>query len=146
MFQYMQSLGATSCFAPPPLLFHAVDPAQLATPVSIKILVVYDIYSSGLTHVISSLCRINRRHQTTLMVRTTLRRTSPTVNLVDLLNLVVICESDVCEACDTYVCECWYMFAKLVDVGDTWSKLSDVCEKLVRFMVFVRYVVSMICM
>jgi hypothetical protein len=38
------------------------------------------------------------------------------------------------------------MFAKLVDVGDTWSKHSDVCEKLVRFMVFVRYVVSMICM
>jgi hypothetical protein len=107
MFQYMQSLRAASCFAPPPLLFHTIDPAQFATPVSIKILVVYDIYSSGLTHAISSLCRINRRHQTTHMVRTTLRRTSPTVNLVDLLTLVVICGSDVCETCDTYVCECW---------------------------------------
>jgi hypothetical protein len=35
------------------------------------------------------------------------------------------------------------MFVKLVDVGDTWSKRSDVCEKLVRFVVLVRYVVSM---
>jgi hypothetical protein len=35
------------------------------------------------------------------------------------------------------------MFVKLVDVCDTWYELSDVCEKLVRFVVFVRYVVSM---
>jgi hypothetical protein len=31
---------------------------------------------------------------------------------------------------NTYVCE-------------TWSELRHVCEKLVRFMVFVRYMVSM---
>jgi hypothetical protein len=35
------------------------------------------------------------------------------------------------------------MFVKLVDVGNTWSKLNDVCEILVIFVVFVRYVVSM---
>jgi hypothetical protein len=40
------------------------------------------------------------------------------------------------------------MFVKLViltfvSVGNTWSELSDVCEILVRFVVFVRYVVSM---
>jgi hypothetical protein len=34
------------------------------------------------------------------------------------------------------------MFVKL-DVGNTWSELSEVCEKLVRFIVFVRYVVPM---
>jgi hypothetical protein len=35
------------------------------------------------------------------------------------------------------------MFVKPVDVGNTWSEMSDVCEILVRFVVFVRYVVSM---
>jgi hypothetical protein len=44
MFQYMQSLDATSSFAPPPLLFPAADPTQCYTPVSIKILVLHDIY------------------------------------------------------------------------------------------------------
>jgi hypothetical protein len=39
MFQYMQSLGATQGFAPPPPLFPAVDPAQFHTPVNIKIVV-----------------------------------------------------------------------------------------------------------
>jgi hypothetical protein len=39
MFQYMQSLGAAQGFAPPPLLFPAVDPALFHTPVSIKIVV-----------------------------------------------------------------------------------------------------------
>ena len=39
MFQYMQSLGATQGFAPPPPLFPTVDPAQFHTPVSIKIVV-----------------------------------------------------------------------------------------------------------
>jgi hypothetical protein len=53
MFQYMQSLGATHGFAPPPPLFPPVDPAQF------KILVLHDIYSSGITIVISSLCRDN---------------------------------------------------------------------------------------
>jgi hypothetical protein len=66
MFQYMQSLGTALGFAPPPLLF---PPANLALypTVSIKILVMYDIYSSGLTNVISSMCRDNRWHQTTLV-------------------------------------------------------------------------------
>jgi hypothetical protein len=39
MFQYMQSLGATQGFAPPPPLFPTVDPTFLHTPVSIKIVV-----------------------------------------------------------------------------------------------------------
>ena len=59
MFKYMQSLGAAHGFAPPPLLFPPVDPAQFHTPVSIKILVLHEIYSSGITHAISSLYRDN---------------------------------------------------------------------------------------
>jgi hypothetical protein len=56
-----------------------------------KFLVMYDIYSSGLTHAISSLCRINCGHQTTLMVLPTLRRPNPAMHLADvLLNLVAI--------------------------------------------------------
>jgi hypothetical protein len=39
MFQYMQSLGATQGFAPPPSLFPTIDPALFHTPVSIKIVV-----------------------------------------------------------------------------------------------------------
>jgi hypothetical protein len=39
MFQYMQSLGATQGFAPPPPLFPTIDPALFHTPVSIKIVV-----------------------------------------------------------------------------------------------------------
>jgi hypothetical protein len=39
MFQYMQSLGAAQCFAPPPPLFPAVDPTLFHTPVSNKIVV-----------------------------------------------------------------------------------------------------------
>jgi hypothetical protein len=69
MFQYIQSLGATSGFAAPPLLFPLADPAQFSIPMSIKTLVMYDICSSSLTHAISSLCMDNRWHQTTLMVR-----------------------------------------------------------------------------
>jgi hypothetical protein len=65
MFQYMQSLGATQGFAPPPPLFPLADPSQLHTPVSIKILVLHYIYLSGITHAISSLCRNNLRHPTT---------------------------------------------------------------------------------
>jgi hypothetical protein len=62
MFQYMQSLGAASGFAPPPQLFPLADPSQFSTPVSIRILVLCDIYSSSLTNTISSLCRDNRQH------------------------------------------------------------------------------------
>jgi hypothetical protein len=91
MFQYMQSLGAAHGFAPPPPLFPTVDPAQFHTPMSIKILVLHDIYSSGITHAISSLCRDNLgRHLTTLMDRPAHRRTSSASHLADvLLNLVV---------------------------------------------------------
>jgi hypothetical protein len=39
MFQYMQCLGATSAFAPPPPLFRADEPTQFCTHVSMKILV-----------------------------------------------------------------------------------------------------------
>jgi hypothetical protein len=83
MFAYMQSLGAAQGHAPPPPLFPLADPAQFTTPVSIKILVLHDIYSSGLTHAISSLCRDNWRRRTTLTFRLALRRTSPAVHLVD---------------------------------------------------------------
>jgi hypothetical protein len=85
MFQYMQSLDATQVFAPPPPLFPPADPAQFHTPVSIKILVMHDIYSSGLTHAIYSLCRDNRRHQTTLMDHPTHRRTSRVAHLAEIL-------------------------------------------------------------
>jgi hypothetical protein len=66
MFQYMQSLGAAEGFAPPPPLFPPADPAQFHTPVSIKVLVMHDIYSSDITHAISSLCSDNLRYPTTL--------------------------------------------------------------------------------
>jgi hypothetical protein len=36
------------------------------------------------------------------------------------------------------------MFVKLVDVHNTWSELSDVYEKLVSFVLFVKYVVLVI--
>jgi hypothetical protein len=86
----MRSRDATQGFAPPPLLFHLADPAQFHTHVSIKILVLHDIYSSGITHAISSMCSDNMRHPTTLMDRPVHLRTSPAAHLVDvLLNLVV---------------------------------------------------------
>jgi hypothetical protein len=65
MFQYMQFLGAAQAFAPLPPLFPLADLALFHTPLSIKILFLCDIYSFGLTHAISSLCRDNQRHQTT---------------------------------------------------------------------------------
>jgi hypothetical protein len=85
MFQYMQILGAASGFAPPPSLFPAVDPPQFHTPLGIKILVLHDIYSSDLTLAISSLCRDNWRHQTTLKNRPAHRRTSQAVHLIEIL-------------------------------------------------------------
>jgi hypothetical protein len=82
----MQSLGATHGFAPPPPLFTPVDPAQFHTPVSVKILVLHDIYSYGITHAISSLCRDNLgRHPTPLMDRPTHRRTTPVAHLDEIL-------------------------------------------------------------
>jgi hypothetical protein len=84
IFQYMQSLGAAHGFAPPPPLFRIVDPAQFHTPISMKILVLYDICLSGITHAISSLCRDNLgRHPTTLMDRPPHCRTSPAAHLTD---------------------------------------------------------------
>ena len=53
---------------------------------SIKILVLHDIYSSGITHAISSLCRDNLGwHPSTLMDRPVHRRTSPAVHLDEIL-------------------------------------------------------------
>ena len=49
---------------------------------SIKILVLHDIYSSSITHAISSLCRDNlERYPTTLRDRPSHRRTSPAAHL-----------------------------------------------------------------
>jgi hypothetical protein len=45
----------------------------------------HDIYLSGLTHAISSLCRDNQRHQTILMDRLAHRRTSPAAHLAEIL-------------------------------------------------------------
>jgi hypothetical protein len=91
MFQCMQSLGAAHDFAPPPLLFPPVDPAQFHTPVSIKILVLHDIDSSGIIHAISCLCRDNLGwHPTTLMDCLAHRRTSPAAHLDEILSLLVL--------------------------------------------------------
>jgi hypothetical protein len=71
-------------------LFPTADLAQFHTPVSIKILVLHDIYSSDITHAIFSMCRDNLRHPTIVMNRPAHRRTSPAAHLADvLLNLVV---------------------------------------------------------
>jgi hypothetical protein len=87
----MQSLGTAYGFAPSPLLFPPVDPGQFHTLVSIKILVLHDIYSSGITHAISSLCRDNLGwHPTTLMDRPAHRRTSPAAHLAEILCCRVI--------------------------------------------------------
>jgi hypothetical protein len=43
-------------FSPPPLLFSIAEPPQFSTSMSMKILVVYSIYSSSLIHAISSSC------------------------------------------------------------------------------------------
>jgi hypothetical protein len=91
MFHYMQSLGDAQGFAPPPPLFPPVDPAQFHTPVSIKILVLHDIYLSGITHAISSLCRDNLgQHPTTLMDRPAHRSTRPAAHLADHLPLACL--------------------------------------------------------
>jgi hypothetical protein len=91
MFQYMQSLGVAQGFAPPPPLFPRVDPAQFHTTMSIQILILHDIYSSGITHAISSLCRDNLgRHPTTLMDRPAHRCTIPATHLDEILSLLVL--------------------------------------------------------
>jgi hypothetical protein len=60
------------------------------------------IYIYLVSHTISFLCRINRRHQMTLMLCPTLHHTNLTGHLVDaLMNLLV-------------------MFVKLINFGDTW--------------------------
>jgi hypothetical protein len=94
MFQYMQSLVAAQGFAPPPPLFPTVDPAQLYTPVSIKILVLHDIYSFGITHAISFLCRDNLgRHPTTLMAPIAAPVQPPHLDeILSLLVLFILCE------------------------------------------------------
>jgi hypothetical protein len=52
MFQYMQNLSATTGIALPPPLFPVAQPPQFSTLVSMKFLVVRDIYSSCFTHAI----------------------------------------------------------------------------------------------
>jgi hypothetical protein len=59
IFQYMQSLGVASSFAPPPPMFPPTELAEFSTLISINILVMYDICSFALTNAISSLCRDN---------------------------------------------------------------------------------------
>jgi hypothetical protein len=91
MLQYMQSLGAAQGFAPPPLLFPLVDNVQFHTPVSIKILVLHDIYLSGITHAISSLCRDNLgQHPTTLIDHLAHRSTSLAAHLAHHLLLACV--------------------------------------------------------
>lgn len=82
MFQYIHSLGAAQGFSPPPPLLPPADSAHFHTHVSIEILILYGIYSSSLAHSISSLCRDNRRHQTTLIDCSTHRQTNPAAHLV----------------------------------------------------------------
>jgi hypothetical protein len=66
-------------------MFPTTKPAQFHTLVSIKILVLHDIYSSGLTHAIPSPCRDNRRHRTTLMDHPAHHRTSPAAHIAEIL-------------------------------------------------------------
>jgi hypothetical protein len=78
------------------------------------------------------------RHQITL-IRPTLHRTRPAGHLANLLNVVLIMKLMFINLVilifvsvgDTYV-------VKLVDVGNTWSKLSDLCHKLVSSVLFAR--------
>jgi hypothetical protein len=87
----MQSLGGAQGFAPPPPLFPTVDPAEFHTPMSIKILVLHDIYLSGITHAISSLCRDNLgQHPTNLMDCPAHRLTSPGAHLILVVILMLV--------------------------------------------------------
>jgi hypothetical protein len=151
----MQSLGAAHGFAPPPSLFPPIDPAQFHTPLSIQILVLHNIYSFGITHAISSLCKVNLgRHPTTLMDHLAHRCTSPAAHLDEILcahdiifisvvntlwdNLVWTCLMLVIvhEILETYVLECWILTFVFEHIGNAlWE--------LVWFMVFVRYVMYM---
>jgi hypothetical protein len=56
MFHCMQSLGAALGFAPPPPLFSEAEPPQFYTPLSMKVLVVYDIYVHLVSHMQSLFC------------------------------------------------------------------------------------------
>jgi hypothetical protein len=149
----MQSLGAASGFAPPPPLFPATNPTQFSTPMSIRTLVLYDIYSSGLTHAISSLRRIYWRHQTTHMVSP-----NPSPNPSNWPPRWWYSLNGDCETCETYVCECWWYLWNLlmlvilgVDLWDTCDfyvceilGVGDMIVKLVDVVLFVRYVVLVI--
>jgi hypothetical protein len=70
ILQYMQSLGVAMGVSLPTALF-APPPPQLSTHVSMRFLVMYDIYLSCLTHAFYSLCRVNQRHQMILIHYTT---------------------------------------------------------------------------
>ena len=117
---------------------------------SIKILVLHDIYSSGITHAISSLCSDNlgaasnnphgspnpSPHQSSRPPRWDIIFLSVVNNLWDnpiwtCLMLVMLC-----EILETYVLECWILMFVFEHVGNAlWE--------LVWFMIFVRYVMYM---
>jgi hypothetical protein len=122
--------------APPPPLFPAADPAQFHNPVSIKILVLHDIYSYGLTHAISFLCRDNWRYRTTLTLRPALRRTSLAAHLTSDIVLVTCLRNLLWDTC------LWNLFVKVL--WDTWWDLClwNLCDVLifVRYMVLVMHV------
>jgi hypothetical protein len=71
ILQYMQSPSVAMGLSLPAALF-APPPPQLSTHVSMRFLVMYDIYLSCLTHVFCSLCRVNQRHQMILIHYTTI--------------------------------------------------------------------------
>jgi hypothetical protein len=96
---------SVQCFAPPPQLFPPADHALFSTPMSIKILVMYDIYSSCLTNAITFLRRDNRRHQTTLMGRRAYHRSNRPPRWWSL--------SGDCETC---------IFKLVILMWETWSK------------------------
>jgi hypothetical protein len=86
------------------------------------------------------------RHPTTLMDRTTHRRTSPAAHLADDLLLMVIVRL-VWETCPEL------MFVKNLClrvgntyIGETWYEHKHVCEKLVRFVGFLWNMWSLLCM
>jgi hypothetical protein len=108
MFHYMQGLDVVSGFAPPPPLFPAAEHPYFFTPVSMKILVVYNIYLSGFTHAMSYLCKINQRDQTTLMVCSTLRsfELSCETCLWHTLDVCGLIFASTCEFCKLF-CDCW---------------------------------------
>ena len=115
-----------------------------------KILVLHDIYSSDITHAISSLCRDNLgRHPTTLMDCPAYRRTSPAAHLDEILSLLVLlilCEITrseclmlvmLCEIVETYVLECWILMFVFEHVGN--AVRTCLIYGVVRYVMYIWY-------